>query len=80
MRCKRDECERRAYTSGFCTTHYRRWRSGKPMDEPIRRYVHCEGDSSDNIRTRPAKRSKVKRSKPFAAEWALLRELGLYEE
>jgi hypothetical protein len=28
---------RRVYTSGWCSTHYRRLRSGQPMDAPIRR-------------------------------------------
>jgi hypothetical protein len=42
--------------------HYRRWRSSQLMDAPIRRYA---------MRVRP------KREKPFAAEYALLAELGL---
>jgi hypothetical protein len=44
------------------TTHYRRWRSGQPMDAPIRRYTQ---------KVRPMRR------KPFEAEYALLAELGL---
>jgi hypothetical protein len=38
MRCKEIDCHRRAHSRGYCTTHYRRWRSGQPMDAPIRRY------------------------------------------
>ena len=76
MRCKRDDFLRRAHTSGWCTTHYRRLRSGQPMDAPIRRYVRLqeEGDSSG----KPASTTTVrKRKRPFEAEWALLKELGL---
>ncbi len=62
MACKQTGCDRRAHSRGWCTTHYRRWRSGQPMDAPIRRY---------------AKRGRPKRKKPFAAEYALLAELGL---
>lgn len=61
-RCRQVECGRRAHSRGWCTTHYRRWRSGQPMDAPIRRYTQ---------KVRP------KRKKPFEAEWALLKELGL---
>ena len=62
MACKQTGCSRRAHSRGWCTTHYRRWRSGEPMDAPIRRYATS---------VRP------KREKPFAAEYALLAELGL---
>ena len=62
MACKETDCHRRAHSRGFCTTHYRRWHSGQPMNQPIRRY---------------AKRGTPKREKPFAAEYALLRSLGL---
>jgi hypothetical protein len=58
VRCKKIRCPRRAHSRGYCTTHYRRWRSGQSMDAPIRRY-------------------RRKRKKPFAAEYALLAELGL---
>lgn len=61
-RCREVGCGRRAHSRGWCTTHYRRWRSGRPMDAPIRRYGN---------------RAKSKRKKPFEAEWELLRELGL---
>ena len=62
MVCKETNCRRRAHSLGWCTTHYRRSRSGQPMDAPIRRY---------------GRRIKWKREKPFAAEYALLAELGL---
>ena len=77
MQCKQNYCNRRAHTSGWCTTHYRRWRSGQPMDAPIRRYVrHQEGANGDRepVTTTAVRR---KRKKPFAAEYALLAELGL---
>ena len=38
MACKETNCGRRAHSRGYCTTHYRRSRSGQPMDAPIRRY------------------------------------------
>jgi hypothetical protein len=62
MSCKQDSCTRRAHSRGLCTTHYRRWRAGQPMSAPIRRY---------------RRRGKFKREGPFAAEYALLAELGL---
>ncbi|MGP0081873.1 transposase [Mycobacterium sp.] len=42
-----DACTRRAYTSGWCTTHYRRLRSGQDMDAPIRRYVRYDEGADD---------------------------------
>jgi hypothetical protein len=60
--CRETDCHRRAHSLGWCTTHYRRWRSGKPMNAPIRRY---------------RKRVRWRREGPFAAEYALLAELGL---
>jgi hypothetical protein len=62
MACKETHCRRRAHSRGWCTTHYRRWRAGQPMDAPIRPY---------------AKRVRWKRERVFAAEYALLAELGL---
>lgn len=62
MRCKEADCTRRAHSRGWCTTHYRRSRSGQPMDAPIRRY---------------AMRVRRTRKRPFAAEYALLAKLGL---
>ena len=62
MVCKETGCNRRVHSRGWRTTHYRRWRSGRHMNAPIRRY---------------GRRVKWKREKPFAAEYALLAELGL---
>ncbi len=62
MTCKEANCGRRSHSLGYCTTHYRRWRAGRQMDAPIRRY---------------ARRGKLRRERPFAAEYALLAELGL---
>jgi hypothetical protein len=47
------------------------------MDAPIRRYVRLqeEGDSSGKPASTTTGRRKRKR--PFEAEWALLKELGL---
>lgn len=77
MRCKHDECPRRAYTSGWCSTHYRRLRSGQPMDAPIRPYVRIQEPVGSTNRSADGKPVQRKRKKPFEAEWALLRELGL---
>jgi hypothetical protein len=77
MRCKQDDCSRRARSRGWCTTHYRRWRAGQPMDAPIRDYVQ-HGERTDgnrqSVSTIPA---RLKRERPFAKEYALLAELGL---
>lgn len=63
MACKHTGCSRRAHSRGWCTTHYyRRWRSGQPMDAPVR----CH---TQNVRP--------KRRRPFEAEYRLLAELGL---
>lgn len=64
MTCKHDDCGRRARSRGFCTTHYRRYMAGEPMDDPVRPYT----------RRRPRTR---RREPPFAKELELLRELGL---
>jgi hypothetical protein len=77
MRCRQTDCNRRAHTSGWCTTHYRRLRSGQEMDSPIRRYVRYEQDADGDCKAASTKAVRLKREKPFAAEWALLKELGL---
>jgi len=77
MRCKHTDCGRRAYTSGWCSTHYRRLRSGQSMDAPIRRYVRMQQPVGSPSKPAEGKPSQVKRRKPFEAEWALLKELGL---
>ncbi len=77
MRCKHDDCGRRAYTSGWCSTHYRRLRSGQPMDAPIRGYVRMQEPVVGPNKPTGEKPVQRKRKKPFEAEWALLKELGL---
>ena len=77
MRCKHDDCPRRAYTSGWCTTHYRRLRSGQDMDAPIRRYVRPAEVANGTCEPMTGNTVRCKRKKPFAAEYALLAELGL---
>jgi hypothetical protein len=77
MRCKHDDCTRRAYTSGWCSTHYRRLRSGQPMDAPVRRYVRLQEVGDSGGITLPTRTGRRKPKKPFEAEWALLKELGL---
>lgn len=62
MACDETNCGMRAHSLGWRTAHFRRWRSGRPMNAPIRRY---------------GRRVKWKQEKPFAAEYALLAELGL---
>jgi hypothetical protein len=77
MRCKQDDCPRRAYTSGWCSTHYRRLRSGQPMDGPIRRYVRHQQGAHKDFEAASTASVRPKRKKPFEAEYALLAELGL---
>lgn len=77
MRCRHDDCSRRAYTSGWCSTHYRRRRSGQPMDAPIRRYVRLQEGANGKREPVTTKKVGRKPKKPFAAEYALLAELGL---
>jgi hypothetical protein len=59
------------------TTHYRRLRSGQDMDAPIRRYARYDEGADDKRNPVTAKTIRRKREKPFAAEYALLAELGL---
>lgn len=77
MRCRQNECPRRAHTSGWCTTHYRRWRSGEPLDAPIRRYARHQRNVEGVGKSAAERATRPKREKPFAAEYALLAELGL---
>jgi hypothetical protein len=77
MRCKKDDCTRRAHTSGWCTTHYRRRRSGQPMDAPVRRYVRLQEDAGHTRNPANTRTGRREPKKPFEAEWALLKELGL---
>jgi hypothetical protein len=75
--CKQRSCTRTARSRGWCTTHYRRWRSGENMSAPVRSYVQYEQDAEGKCVPTSAKPQKVKRERPFAAEYALLSELGL---
>lgn len=77
MICKEETCDRRAHSRGWCTSHYRRWRTGKPMDSPIRGYAE---DAQEGSVAAPQRGFRRKRERPFAAEYALLQELGLYDE
>jgi hypothetical protein len=72
-------CGRKVTGRGMCSSHYRRWRAGKPLDTPIRGYQRYEeGPDGKVIPVQaPAPSAKRKRKKPFEAELALLRELGL---
>lgn len=79
MRCRHADCTRRAHTSGWCTTHYRRFRAGQPMDAPIRRYMRIQEPADRTLKPADEKPVRRKRKRPFEAEWALLRELGLAE-
>lgn len=76
MRCRHNDCNRRAHSRGWCTTHYRRWRSGQDMDAPIRGYVRYD-DAEDGVVKPLAKPIRRVRRQPFAKELALLKELGL---
>lgn len=67
MQCDHYGCERRARTGKLCSSHYRRQRNGLDMESPVRRYRR---------KTEP----KCKRDKPFEAERALLKELGLGDD
>lgn len=77
MNCKQDHCTRRVHSRGWCTTHYRRWRSGHDMDAPIRGYVRYQEGFVGTHEPVNVKTANTKRKKPFAAEYALLEELGL---
>jgi hypothetical protein len=72
------KCGRKIAARGMCHSHCRMWLAGKPLDTPIRGYqIYGEGPDGKPVpaRTRPA--SALKRRKPFEAEYALLRSLGL---
>jgi hypothetical protein len=75
--CREEDCGRRAHSRGWCTTHYRRWRTGKPMDAPIRQYVE---DLDDETTASSTSGVRPEREGPWAAEYALLQELGLFDE
>ena len=72
--CK-EGCGRVGRSRGWCSSHYRLWRAGKPLDTPIRGYQRYE-EGPDGVPV-PTPRAPVRRRKPFAKELALLAELGL---
>ena len=56
--CKKG-CGRVARSRGMCSSHYRRWNAGKPLDTPIRGYQRYEEGPDGNCRpapTRPVRR------------------------
>jgi hypothetical protein len=77
MNCKHEDCQRRAHSRGYCTTHYRRWRSGQPLEAAIRGYIQVEVDEDGKCQPLTAKPARPRRKRPFAAEYALLAEMGL---
>jgi hypothetical protein len=75
--CK-EGCGRTARSRGMCSSHYRRWRAGKPLDTPIRGYQRYEeGPDGKPVLAPTRPKSAPIRRKPFEAEYALLRSLGL---
>jgi hypothetical protein len=77
--CK-EGCGRVARSRGWCSSHYRRWRAGKPLDTPIRGYQRYEEGPDGSCRPaskRPPRAPSQRREPPFARELALLRSLGL---
>jgi hypothetical protein len=75
--CKLEGCGRIARSRGMCSSHYRRWRAGKPLDTPIRGYQRYEEDPDGKVILIRASGAPSPRRKPFAKEYALLRSLGL---
>jgi hypothetical protein len=75
--CK-EGCGRVAHSRGWCSSHYRRWRAGKPLDSPVRRYQrYGEGPDGKAVPIQALRGPSPKRQPPFAREYALLRSLGL---
>lgn len=50
------------------------------MDAPVRGYVHQQVGEDGRCKPLPTKVPKRSREKAFADEYALLAELGLYDE
>ena len=65
-----------AGSRGWCSSHYRMWRTGKPLDPPIRDYQRYE-EGPDGHPIRASRAPSRKRKSPWPKEYALLRELGL---
>lgn len=75
--CKVEGCGRRVTARGWCSTHYRWWRQGKPMDRPVRTYQRYEeGPDGSCVIAAIRPRRRLGRE-PFAKELSLLQELGL---
>ena len=55
MACEETNGGRRAHSLGFCTIHYRRWRSGQAVDAPISatRSVAHQSERSRSLRSTP---------------------------
>jgi len=71
----RKAAARVARSRGWCSSHYRRWRAGKPLNTPIRGYQKFqEGPDGTPV---PARRAPAPRRKPIAKEYGLLASLGL---
>ena len=75
MRCKHDDCTRQAYTFGWCSTHYRRLRSGQPMDAPIRRYVRIQETVGSTNKPADGKPVRRKRRRPSRRVYDMSRTL-----
>jgi hypothetical protein len=77
--CK-EGCGSVARSRGWCSSDYRRWLAGKPLDTPIRGYQRYEEGPDGKpqpVPIRPSRAPSPRRKPPFAKEWALLRSLGL---
>lgn len=77
--CNRNGCERVARSRGMCSSHYRRWRTGK-LDAPVRGYQRYEEGLEGVVAPIQASRApspKRKRKSPWGTEMELLRSLGL---
>jgi len=61
-------CGRKVIGRGWCSSHYRRWRSGEDMDAPIRGYSQREEDADGNCKPVSTKTDRPRREKPFATE------------
>jgi hypothetical protein len=70
------KCGRKAVARGMCSSHRRRWLAGKSLDAEVRSYQRYE-EGPDGVPIRTSRAPSPKRKRPFAKEYALLRELGL---
>lgn len=70
------QCGRKAVARGMCSSHRRCWLAGKPLDTPIRGYQRYQ-EGPDGRPVKAVSNRAAMRKPPFAAELALLKELGL---